>query len=365
VKVVFSHDAFRMQRFGGVSRYFARLHAGLRERGPDSQILAALHINAHLHGLPGVCGVDAGGWRPRRAVKGMTKILDPVLEIACRRGLSSDAIYHATYYNARSVPHRPFVVTVYDMIHELHAGDFRPDDPTAARKAAMCKAADLVITISERTRRDLLERVALPTERVIVTPLGVDQPSRPRPDGSRQQQSTQLLFVGDRTRRYKNFSTLLEAMARVDATIRLECFGGAPTEAELAAIDRLGLHDRVRWRSGDDDALLAAYGAARAVVCPSLLEGFGLPVLEAMANGCVVVCSQLDVFREVHGGVALEFDPDDVESMAAAVSSAFGDDDRWSQLRARGFDRAAMFSWASTVEQTIEAYQALVQRQIR
>ena len=365
MKVVFSHDAFRMQRYGGVSRYFARLHAGLLERGHDSQILAALHINAYLKGISAVRGLDAGSWRPRRAVKGMTKVLDPVLEIPLRRGLPPDAIYHATYYNRRSVPHRPFVVTVFDMIHEVHAGDFRPDDPTAARKATMCRAADLVITISERTRRDLLERVAVPAERVIVTPLGVDEPTRARPDESRQRRSEQLLFVGDRTRRYKNFATLLEAMAKADRSIRLECFGSGPTAEEQATIDRLGLHHRVAWRAGDDDALVEAYRAARAVVCPSLLEGFGLPVLEAMANGCAVVCSELDVFHEVHGGTALEFDPNDVDSMAAALNTAFRDDDRWTQLRASGFERVAMFSWASTVDKTIEAYRPVVQGRSR
>jgi glycosyltransferase involved in cell wall biosynthesis len=179
----------------------------------------------------------------------------------------------------------------------------------------------------------------------------------------RQRQSHQLLFVGDRTRPYKNFLTLLEAMARVDTSVRLECFGTGATDAEQATIDRLGLHERVVWRAGDDDALRDAYQAARAVVCPSLLEGFGLPVLEAMVNGCAVVCSELDVFREVHGGAALEFDPSDVDSMAAALNVAFRDDDGWTQLRARGFERVAMFPWSKTVDQTVEAYGALVRGQ--
>jgi glycosyltransferase involved in cell wall biosynthesis len=359
MNVAFSHDAFRMQQFGGVSRYFARLHAGLLERGHASQVLAGLHINAYLRGLDGVRGVDAGSWRPARAVKGLTKVVDPVIERQLTRRLPSGAIYHATYYNPRAIAHRPFVVTVYDMIHELHPGDFRPDDPTAARKRSMCEAADLVLAISERTRRDLLERIAVSPDRVIVTGLGVDRPGDTPPDEARQRQSDHLLFVGDRTRAYKNFSSLLTALTRIDDSIRLDCFGSNPTAAEQGEVQRLGLQHRVRWRRGDDAALVEAYRGARALVCPSLLEGFGLPLLEAMVNGCPVICSHLDVFSDVHGGSALAFDPQCVESMATAMQQIFQDDDRWAELRTSGLQRVANWSWDSTVDHTVDAYDGL------
>src|SRR4051794_11253442 len=140
-----------MQRFGGVSRYFARLHAGLLARGHDSHVLAALHANEHLRGLPQVHGLDVGIWRPRRAVRGLTKVIDPLLERQLRRRVDPVAVYHATYYNPRPVPRRPFVVTVFDMIHEQYPTDFAAEDPTSTTKRSMCQAADLVLAISERT----------------------------------------------------------------------------------------------------------------------------------------------------------------------------------------------------------------------
>lgn len=355
VRVALSHEAFRMQRHGGVSRYATELHRGLLARGHQSEILAGFHRNEHLAALRDVRGLDISRIRPAIAAKAVTKLLDPAIERAWVARLGPGTVLHRTYYSGRVPKRRPLAVTVYDMIHERFPADFRPDDPTARWKRKLCEAADVIFAISDTTRDDLLERVAVDSGRVVVTPLGVRPPPR-RPARVDDDRPT-VLYVGDRYRRYKNFDLVLQALTRLDTPIRLVCFGGGPFSAvEQSRIANQGLADRVLWRSGDDGELAASYVAAAVMVYPSQFEGFGLPVLEAMANGCPVVCADRGPLPRIVGSAGWLFDPGSVDALVDALSTVVADRELSLRMSEAGYARACEYSWDRTVETTLCGY---------
>jgi glycosyltransferase involved in cell wall biosynthesis len=360
VRVRFSPDIFRLQAHGGVSRLFAELHQGLLARSVDSAVLAGLHINGHLGGVDGVHGRDVSGLRPVGARQALTKGVDQLYERWALARLPADAIYHKTYYSSHVPRRERLVVTVFDMIHERYPETMGGRDITLRIKEPWCRAADLVLAISEQTRADLVERYALDADKVVVTHLGV-RPATPADEGALVTTAPFVLYVGDRIQPYKNVARLIEAMGAPElADLALVCFGGgaltAP-ERELAAT--AGIADRIVQVGGDDRVLAAHYRAARLHVYPSLYEGFGLPPLEAMAQGCPVVASAAGAIPEVVGDAAVLVDPTDVHALADALALVAHDDARRTSLVAAGRERSATFTWDRCTDATLAAYRRL------
>lgn len=261
------------------------------------------------------------------------------------------------------------VVTVHDLIY-LHV----PESHFGPRASAMrvlvgaaVRRAHRVMADSENTRRDLVERLGAPEERIDVVPLGV-APVRPG-EGQPEGEVRDRHGLGDRRvvlsvsakRPHKNLARLLEALALIPAYSRpVLVLPGYPTpyEAELVArAAELGLTDDVRflgWVSAPE--LEALYAVASCFVFPSLYEGFGLPVLEAMQRGVPVACSSASSLPEVAGDAAVLFDPLDVPAMAAAIVRLLDDDAGADRLRVAGRARAHRFTWEATARATLASY---------
>jgi glycosyltransferase involved in cell wall biosynthesis len=234
---------------------------------------------------------------------------------------------------------------------------------TPASKRPWCEAADIVFAISETTRDDVVERFRLDPDRVVVTPLGV-RAVAPAPDAVPAGAPPFVLYVGDRGHEHKNFESFVRAFARTahHRELRLVCFGGGPFRPdELVLLRELGLAD-AEARGGSDAALAAHYRAARAFVYPSLYEGFGLPPLEAMINGCPVAAARAGSVPEVVGEAALLFDPEDEDAITAAIDRIVSDDALRTELIAAGHARALAYSWDNTVDLTLAAYERIGRR---
>jgi alpha-1,3-rhamnosyl/mannosyltransferase len=226
------------------------------------------------------------------------------------------------------------------------------------------RRADMIITGSLCARADILRELRITNPaKVVVIPDGVDSrftpPLEPRPD------SKTILYVG-RLDPYKNLPGLVEAFSKVRRTAapeaRLKIVGPRdkryPEAPRLAA--ELGIAPFIDWVGYLSDAeLVEAYRQARVLVLPSHYEGFGLPVLEAMACGTPVICSTAASLPELAGDAALLVDADDTDGLTEAIARVLADNALALSLREKGLRRAAQFSWRCTAELTLEVYRSL------
>ncbi len=233
-----------------------------------------------------------------------------------------------------------------------------------------CGRAAAVITDSEHTRLDLERSIGVPPDRVHPVPLGVDVGFGPPADAEairrvrlRYGLPERFIFSLGRCFSHKNFPTLVRAVARVRAEAEVGLVIAGPkdyppgvTEMERALREE-GAAGWTRWLDHLDEAdLPAVYAAAEVFAFPSLHEGFGLPLLEAMACGTPVVSSNRTSLPEVAGDAALLVDGEDVEALAGALRRLLRDQALRAQLRERGLERARAFPWERTVRGTLEVY---------
>lgn len=226
------------------------------------------------------------------------------------------------------------------------------------------KKIDHVITISEHSRRDLLAHVPLCPEQVTVTSLGLDT-ERFRPAEHRGEGKPYVFCVAgaDPT---KNVGVLLDAFAKLPETLRsrfdLLLAGDVCKRPDIrAAVERLGIGACTKLAGMvSDRELIDYYQQASVFVFPSLYEGFGLPVLEAMGCGCPVICSNASSLPEVAGDAAVLVDPHRPEQLAEELAKVLDSPALQSTMRARGLARAQEFEWDRTARQTIAVYERLM-----
>ncbi len=243
----------------------------------------------------------------------------------------------------------PGIVTVHDLSFErdptamgqLDRLTFRTFVPRSVRRAAR------VLTVSERTKQDLVDLYDTDPAKIVVAPNGVDPIFAPAPNGG---SGGYLLYVGAIQAR----KDPLGALAAADeAGLRLVVVGPAKEPALARELERRGAELRGYVETGE---LAEVYREAAALVLPSRYEGFGLPVIEAMASGTPVVCSEDGALREVAGDAAVYASR---AGLGAAVKRALAERER---LAAAGLERARRYSWAETAQRTLEVYREVLAR---
>ncbi len=278
-------------------------------------------------------------------------------------------LVHSLGNTAPAWGHFRRVVTIHDLAYRLapeaHLGvlglGMRILVPLAARRS------DRIIVDAESTRDDVDRLLKVAPTKVDVVPLGVGAARRvdPMPDAQLRAKldlaDQPIVLCVAAKRPHKNLVRLLSALALIPSERRpvlvLPGYRTAHEDELRARADELEIAGKVRFLDWVDPAELEAlYAAASCFVFPSLLEGFGLPVLEAMARGLPVACSGTGALGEVAGDAALRFDPRSETSIAAAIERLLGDPAEAERLRTAGRERAARFTWASTAAATLAAY---------
>lgn len=271
------------------------------------------------------------------------------------------------------------VVTVHDAIPYIH-----PETSTRLDWAIYrlwlpfaLPTAAAIITVSEQSREDLLTHLPVDPERVITVPEAADRRFRPVPAAEAEpilrQYSVErpyILYVGALESR-KNLPRLLAAYARLrewSDKWRLVIVGARKWKSSpiFEAVQTLGLEPHITFTGFvEDEHLPALYAGADLFAFPSLYEGFGLPVLEAMACGTPVVTSNSSSLPEVAGDAAILVDPYDVEQIANAMWMVLSQPELAAALREKGLARAAQFTWERTARETIAVYERVLGKQMR
>lgn len=254
----------------------------------------------------------------------------------------------------------------YDRTHEAYFHTVLP---------ALIRRLDQVVTVSNCSKRDIVELADVDPARVHVIPHGVDSVKfHPDDDDASRAiraglglEQPYLLYVSRIEHPGKNHVSLIRAFDRVKARL------GAPHQLVLAGSPWNGAEDvyaeAAAAKAASDirftgftsaEALPAIYRGAESFVFPSLYEGFGMPLLEAMASGVPVACSRASSLPEVAGDAAEFFEPTDVESIEASLEALMGDPERRADLRARGLRRAATFTWRQSVNDTLAVFRQAV-----
>jgi glycosyltransferase involved in cell wall biosynthesis len=299
---------------------------------------------------------------------------------ACRR--QGAEIAHVPYFASPLFPITPTVVTVHDLIPMLlpaYRGSILVRLYTRL-VAAAAKKADVVLTDSEASKQDIVHLLGIPAERVRVIYLAVDDIYQPVLDEHHLTEMRRkyrlppnyLLYLGGFDQR-KNVPILLKAFAQLakdsrfkvrDSRVYLVVAGRLPEKGSgffpdpRRIVQELGIGERVvftGWVPEEDKPAL--YSGARALVFPSLYEGFGLPPLEALTCGTPVIASNRGSLPEIVGDGGLLLEPDDVEGLAGAMEKLLNDDTLWGDLREKGLAHAASFSWEKTARETLAVYQ--------
>jgi len=357
----------------GIGRYAGSLARALIARQPDGY---ALFYNRTGGTLPpeGLESIPArtvrAGYKPWRMAVWMGQLAG----IGFNRLVPGAELFHATEHLLPPLRDVPTVLTVHDMIFKLF-----PEHQKRlnywylnATMPLYCRRADAIITVSESSKRDIVAHYGLEPDRVKViyeaaapefvpaAPQAMDEVR-----GRYGLPEQYLIHVGTIEPR-KNLTRLVEALERLrkdGLVIPLVVVGGKGWlyDEFFRRLDQSEVRDSVTFPGYVPSAdLPAIYSAASMAVVPSVYEGFGLPVLEAMACGTPVVSSRASSLPEMGGEAARYFDPYDVEAMADAISAVWRDGQLQGEMREVGLAQAAMFSWERAAEETWAVYQGLL-----
>jgi alpha-1,3-rhamnosyl/mannosyltransferase len=286
------------------------------------------------------------------------------------------SVYHSPYYLMPYCVPAPTVLTIHDLIPELFPEYVSVQARLLFRLTTRLalQAAGHLITVSDTTKGDLLSRYAVPEEQVTTIHSAPDSTLQPASQREVDDLRARLalperyvLYLGI-NKPHKNLARLLEAWHIVCQQLSEEAPGtlviAGAWDSRYEQIRDLSEQDAgvapVRFLGPVDEADLAAlYSGATLFVFPSLYEGFGLPVLEAMACGTAVVCARRSSLPEIAGDAAFFFNPEDVQEMADALWRVLNDARLRGSLQQRARQRAAAFSWEATARKTLNCYRTL------
>lgn len=380
MKILYDQQAFDMQQYGGVSNCFVQLISHLPE-GIEYEISLKECDNVHLRDS-GLMDIKPMSLSPRNFILkkhflgqgvlyGWYSQLFPSMTSFGRNCLYSIEklkkgdfdVFHPTFFDPYFLSYlkgKPYVLTVHDMIPELF---FSKKDPQVVNKPLLCQKAAHVITVSERTKQDLIDILHVPENKVSVVYHGApnlssDQCSKPIVDGH------YILFVGQRDR-YKGFVLMLSyllSFLRKHLEVNIVCTGPAFTKQELSYLKKNNIADRVMHVYANDFELQNLYSHALCFIYPSLYEGFGIPILEAYNANCPVLLNRTSCFPEIAQDAAIYFHLDYENSDLESVMENFiqmSSIERENLLKKQR-KRLAFFSWEKSAQELAKIYELVV-----
>ncbi len=275
-------------------------------------------------------------------------------------------VFHPTYYNPyflKYIGNKPFVLTVYDMTHEIYAKDMSRFDFSAKNKEKLLKRASKIIAISQNTKKDLIKFYNIPKEKIEVIYLATSlAPIRKKPKDAPELPKEYILFVGGREG-YKNFNLFVKSIVPLlqkDKELSVVCAGQAFSKEEEMMFKDLGIMKQIKHYFINDSTLSYMYQNALCFVFPSLYEGFGIPTLESFSCGCPVVLSNASCMSEIGGDAAAYFDPSDSSDILKTIGSVVNSVGLRRSMVGNGYRQLKKFSWQKCAKETASVYESVL-----
>lgn len=366
MKILYDHQIFTSQKYGGISRYFYELMSEFDKIDDIKTNISLVVSNNHY--ISEKKYTKHFDLLPNKQFRGKHRILNLFNKTNSIYELKKQNfdLFHPTYYDPYFLKYlrdKPFVLTVYDMIHEKFSELFSPNDKTTEYKKLLVQKAIKVIAVSQNTKKDLIELFGTDESKIEVIYLGNSMQVDNQKSFNISLPNKYILFVGSRGG-YKNFDRFLSSVAPLlvgDEDLHLICVGGGGFSAsELAKIEAMKIKNQVAQYNLNDDTLAYFYSKASAFIFPSLYEGFGIPILESFACGCPLICSNTSSLPEIAEDGALYFDPYSEESICEAVKKVIYNEGLQMELRKKGFEQLKKFSWEKTAMETKKVYESVM-----
>jgi glycosyltransferase involved in cell wall biosynthesis len=369
MRILFDDEVFFRQRFGGVSRIFAKLVEGI-EQMPQHHLLFNCKYSENEYLLELKPQINSF-FKPYpfplkgKLVRGIYGRYSHWQTIKSIKKNNAD-VFHPTFYadyylKALIQENMPLVFTVHDLIHEQTPNNAHYAE-MAKIKADNIKIAKQIIVVSEHTKKDLLRIYPyVNPEQVNIIPLAQSLPEqgiKPKklPDNY-------ILFTGERGG-YKNFISLLNAFAelsKINPDVHLYCAGSASfSNDELALAQKLNVNNKLHHAKLSDAELRYVYQHAKLFVFPSTYEGFGMPMLEAFSAETPVVAHHATSLPEVGGDAAYYVDATDVKKLTNAINQVLTNTKLQQELVKKGKIREQQFTWQNHISLTLQVYQKAV-----
>ncbi len=371
MQVVIDSNIYQLQLTGGISRLFSEIiprmceldnsiHITLLTNRKPLQLLPT-HEQITHHYIPSI----ERYLRPGRVWKPILPMMRRQV-FKLRLGPKREGIWHSTFFTMPESWVGLKVVTVFDMIYERFPNlyDGLGDEKFRKLKRDCLQDANAVICISETTRQDLQDFYGIDKDYTYVTHLACSDVFRQLDQSNDQLELTLekpfLLYVGDRAR-YKNFNSLMKTYSvwagRKDVNIVV--VGKPWLSSEANNLVQLGIQRNVNLLSHvDDEQLCQLYNKAIAFVYPSLYEGFGIPLVEAMSCGCPIIASYIPSTIEIAGDCPIYFKPDESDDLLNAFNVAIFEGQNSDRVQ-RGLTCKKKYSWNKTAIQTLDIYRIL------
>ena len=367
MKVLYDHQIFTSQTYGGISRYFVELMKNFENDDGIDYDLPLRYSNNHY--LNKYNDLKYKPFLKNFNFRGKDRLINILNKNISKKLLIKGDydIFHPTYYDPyflNILNNKPFVLTIYDMIHEIYPEIFSFRDRTAERKKLLVQKATRIIAISENTKRDIIRFFGIDENKIEVIYLANSiNPSESTDDINIDLPKKYILFVGSRSG-YKNFNLFIEAISTLlveDAELNVVCVGGGNfKEMEKEKFKKLNIVNKIFQYSVSDNILAYIYQKAIAFVFPSLYEGFGIPVLESFASRCPVICSKASSLPEVAGDAAIYFNSTDKLSMLDSIQKVIYNEKLRKQLINKGIERVKEFTWKKTADKTKKIYEGVL-----
>jgi glycosyltransferase involved in cell wall biosynthesis len=374
MKILIDNYIFTNQKYGGISRYYTEIFLKLKSDkntvinlplfqcqnlylNESSLLSKKQYLTYYAINLLSKFGISTRKYIKKKNDK-----------LALNALLKNDFdLFIPTYYDISFINYlenKPFVLTVYDMIHEIFPQYFENDSINVKNKLILMEKATKIIAVSQNTKNDILkiyphineskiEVIYHGSSIKINNKLKVSLPLN------------YILFVGVRDN-YKNFQFLLHSISDIllnDKTLKLVCAGGGKfSDYEKKLIYNLNLTDNVIQNNFNDNELGHYYKNAKCFIFPSEYEGFGIPILESMACGCPIVLTNNSSFPEVAGNAGIYFELNNSVDLKNKIESLLQNDGLRNEYSLKGFEQVKKFDWEIASEKCFKLYQSAIKQ---